>query len=78
MSTVSAATPTRLIRKPSSEPQMEAPFDRIEFQAQPEWVRDLDRAAEAVGLSRSAYIRLAVSKLVAADRRERGILSGVP
>ncbi len=57
-------------RKPPETPRPgEPPFDRVEFQAPPEWVEQLDAAAGAVGLSRSGYVRLACNKLMQADRR---------
>lgn len=49
----------------------EAPFDRVEFQASPDWVRELDAAAESLGVSRSAYIRMACNRQMQADRRNR-------
>lgn len=55
-------------RHPSPD---EPPFDRVEFQAPPEWVRQLDAAAEALGLARSAYIRMACNRQMDADRRAR-------
>lgn len=58
--------------KPPRTPSAEPPFERVEFQASPEWVQQLDAAARAVGVSRSAYIRLACNKLMQADRREQG------
>lgn len=46
------------------------PFGRIELQAPPEWIEELDRVADAVGMSRSAYIRNACNRQMAADRRD--------
>ena len=42
-------------------------FDRIELQAPPEWVGRLDATAARLGLSRSAFIRLACNKLMAIE-----------
>ncbi len=54
--------------KPDQEP--EPPIGRIELQADPKWIAKLDKAAAALGLSRSAYIRLACNRLMASDARE--------
>jgi hypothetical protein len=42
---------------------------RIELVADPEWVLRLDDHAAALGLSRSAYVRMAVTKIM--DREDR-------
>ena len=60
-------------RKPTP-PEDQAPDEligRIELKAPVEWIAKLDAAAEAVGLSRSAYIRLACNKLIDSDKRQR-------
>jgi hypothetical protein len=44
---------------------------RIELQAAPEWIAKLDKAAAAMGLSRSAYIRMACNRQMTADAKER-------
>ena len=48
-------------------------FGRIELQAPPEWIAELDRMAEAMGASRSAYIRMACNLKMVADRRSLGM-----
>ena len=53
----------------SDEPAKQLGFDRVEFQAPPSWVIELDRIAEAMGQSRSSYIRRAVNQLMAEDRK---------
>lgn len=68
-------------KKPSKERQQPdpvaadrgPPFGRIELQAPPDWIAELDAVAEAMGLSRSAFIRLACNKQMAAVRKELGI-----
>ena len=52
-------------------PEQAPAFDRVEFQAPPNWVLLVDAAAEALGVSRSAYIRMAVNRQMDADRRAR-------
>ena len=42
---------------------------RIEFQAPEEWIARLDAAAAALGMSRSAYIRMACNRQMNADER---------
>src|SRR4051812_5966295 len=68
MLTESPVVTKRKTEKPSPDPN----FGRIELQAPPEWIDELDRAAAAVGLSRSAYIRLACNERMADDKRKRG------
>lgn len=63
----------RPVGKKKTEPI--PPSGRIELQAPPSWVEELDRIAEAVGLSRSAYIRQACNIKMAEDRRIHGIKS---
>lgn len=48
-------------------------FGRIELQAPPEWIEELDRVAAAMGISRSAYIRQACNLKMAQDRRALGL-----
>lgn len=43
---------------------------RVDFTAEPEWVRDLEIAADALGLSRAAYIRMACNRLMASDKKQ--------
>lgn len=60
-------------KKPGGEtPEGEQAFDRVEFQAPPSWVKKLDAAAAALGVSRSAYIRMACNKQMQADRKAEG------
>ena len=73
----SGLLPERVVPKRKQDPpqkpiQVDPPFGRIELQAPADWIEELDRAAAAVGLSRSAYIRLACNRLMAEDRRSRG------
>ena len=48
-------------------PAEDVPMGRIELQAPQAWIDKLDAAAEALGLSRGAYIRLACNRLMAAN-----------
>jgi hypothetical protein len=48
-------------------------FDRIEMQAPLGWTEQVDAVAALVGLSRSAYIRLAVNERMVADRARLGL-----
>src|SRR5262245_59108830 len=41
--------------------------DRIEVRATSEWVQNVDKAAESLGLTRAAFIRLAVEERVRAE-----------
>lgn len=60
-------------RKPSddavSQPQESLIGDRVEFQAPTDWVTRLDAAASALGMSRSAYIRMACNRQMQSDNR---------
>lgn len=58
-------------RDPRASSSKTPPFDRVEFQAPPDWVQQLDAAAEALGMGRSAYIRMACNRQMDADRRAR-------
>lgn len=59
--------------RPAAQPADTGPASgRIELLADPEWIAELDRAAEELGLSRSAYIRMACNRQMAADRKARG------
>jgi hypothetical protein len=42
------------------------------LQAPPEWIEELDIIAYKMGLSRSAYIRQACNRQMAADKRALG------
>jgi hypothetical protein len=44
---------------------------RVEFVAPPEWLAELDAAARQLGMRRSAYIRMACTRQMAADRKDR-------
>lgn len=61
----------RVAKKASKgdQPKPVESFDRVEFQAPPSWVTKVDRAAAALGMSRSAYIRMAVNRQMAADKK---------
>lgn len=43
---------------------------RIELLAESAWIEQLDAAAKAMGVSRSAYIRMACNRQMSSDRRE--------
>jgi hypothetical protein len=62
-------------RKRNTEPHRKSgpaePIGRVEFQADPAWIRKVEAAAHAIGLSKSAYIRLAVNRQMAADKRDQ-------
>lgn len=68
------ATERRVAKKTttSSQPDPSPAFGRIELQASPEWIAELDAMAERMGMSRSAYIRMACNLKMAADRRQLG------
>lgn len=62
-------------KRKNNEPQTpagEPAFDRVEFQAPPEWVKELDEIAASLGLSRSAFIRMACNKIMQAEQRQKG------
>lgn len=59
-------------KNPAQPPPTEPPFGRIELQAPPDWIAQLDAAAAALGMSRSAYIRMACNRQMARDRHEKG------
>jgi hypothetical protein len=42
-------------------------YTRIEIQARPDWVARVDAAAEALTISRSAYIRIACDEKIQRD-----------
>lgn len=58
-------------KRQTKPPEPDPPIGRIELQAEPEFIARLDAAARAVGLSRSAYIRLACHRLMMEDARTR-------
>jgi len=73
MSTGTLTERRRMARKkPDEQPSTEPPFERVEFQAPPDWVKQLDAAAKAMGMSRSAYIRAACIRQMQADQKARG------
>lgn len=45
-------------------------FERVELQVPIGWTATVDEAAAAMGLSRAAYIRQAVARQMARDRKE--------
>lgn len=62
-------------RKRNTEPHrkplpVDPPMGRIELVAEPAWIEQLDAAAKALGVSRSAYIRMACNRQMSSDRRE--------
>jgi len=73
MTTPAAPERSRMAKRKhrtKGQPPPDEPVGRIELLAPERWIAELDAAADAMGLSRSAYIRLAVNKLMRADRRE--------
>lgn len=65
-------------KKPDKSP-VDEPLSldgRVEFLAPLEWIEELERVAKAVGLNKSAYIRLACNRQMTEDRRARGELPG--
>jgi hypothetical protein len=48
------------------------PREKIELRAPADWVAKVEHAAAALGLSVSAYVRLAVSERMERTRREQG------
>lgn len=63
------ATPgSRVGKKKTPDPTPDPAFGRIELQAPPDWIAELDALARRVGLSRSAYIRLACNNQMDKDR----------
>jgi len=57
-------------KPPKEMPQEDDPeTGRVEFQAPPKWIKQLDAAAESLGVSRSAYIRMACNRQMQADTR---------
>lgn len=71
--TVTESRPVAKKRSDKGPPADEPSFGRIELQAPPDWIEQLDAVAAAVGLSRSAYIRMACNMKMAADRRQLGL-----
>lgn len=55
--------------RPPEGPPVEPQPERVEMQVPFGWIAAVDAAARAVGLSRSAYIRLAVARLMQSDRK---------
>lgn len=63
---VSEAAPSA---QPPVNPEPTPAFGRIELQASPSWIDELDRVSSAMGISRSAYIRQACNRQMAEDRK---------
>lgn len=71
MSTVTLPERFMAKTKPKSRPEPEEPHgNRVEFVAPPEWIQELDRCAEELGMSRSAYIRMSCNRQMARDRQK--------
>lgn len=76
MSTVVSPEPIGVARKrgprpPSDTSASEPKFERVEFQAPIGWSREVDAAAESLGMKRSAYIRMAVALQMERDQARR-------
>lgn len=56
------STTTVAERKPKSAPKPENKEERVTFVAEPSWVREIERLARDVGLTLSAYIRVACNE----------------
>lgn len=55
-------------KKPGPKPQPSGRLEvKIELMVAPDWKERVERAAQAVGLTMSGYIRLAVSERMARD-----------
>ncbi len=54
-------------KDPESHQNPPPPFARIEVHADPAWVERLDRAAKAIGVSRSALIRMLCNQYMNAN-----------
>jgi hypothetical protein len=59
-------------RRRRGRPPKDDGFERIELQVPEGWTDAIDRVARALGLSRSSYIRQAVSERLLADRKRLG------
>lgn len=56
-------------KRPADQPEQ----GRIEIAAPPDWIVELDRVAAAMGMSRSAYIRVACNMKMIEDRKTLGL-----
>jgi len=67
--------PESAVAKKAQKPPVQATeneeMDRVEFQAPKSWVEKLDDAANALGMSRSAYIRMACNRQMQRDEAGR-------
>ena len=52
-----------------AEPKDETKEARVNFLAEKSWVRRIDRAAKAMGVSLSAYIRIACNEKLKRDAK---------
>lgn len=69
--TVPPAVARKIIPPTDPPPEDDDKLDtRVEFVADVAWLAQLDKAAKALGIGRSAYIRMAVSRQMASDRRD--------
>jgi hypothetical protein len=57
--------------KPAKPSNPDPSFGRIELQAPPEWIEELDECAKAMGLKRAGFIRLACNRLMDDERRRK-------
>lgn len=75
MPTGTVTEPRRVAKKkpvkPAQPPIPAEPLTggRIELQAPPEWIARLDAAAAKLGMSRSAYIRMACNRQMNLDEK---------
>lgn len=58
-------------RKGDKSPVGQPTFERIELQAPLGWTAMIDAAAAALGVSRSAYIRMALIRQMEADKKAK-------
>lgn len=57
----------RVSRQDQNPPSQPSTRDRVDLRADPAWVARIERQAERLGISVSAYIRLATTKQLEAD-----------
>lgn len=70
MTNVQTPEPRVTKRKTPKDQIPEEPgYVRVEFQAPPEWLDQVDAAAKDLGMSRSAYIRMATTRQMQSDKR---------
>lgn len=60
-----------LAKRKADKPPAQPAFERVEFQAPLNWLPLLDAAAASLGLSRSAYIRMACNRQMEADKKAK-------